>query len=61
MMWLLAGLCVCAAIVVAGRRHSKHLDELDREWLELGDQRKAAQLESELALNRSQIHKSREP
>jgi hypothetical protein len=30
MMWGLAGLLVCGVIVVAGRRHSKHLDELDR-------------------------------
>jgi hypothetical protein len=30
MMWGLAGLLVCAAIVVAGRRHSRYLDELDR-------------------------------
>jgi len=30
MMWDLGGLLVCAAIDVAGRRHSKYLDELDR-------------------------------
>jgi hypothetical protein len=39
MMWVLGGLLVCAAIVVAGRRHSRHLDELDRRWLEWGDER----------------------
>jgi hypothetical protein len=48
MMWALGGLLVCAAIVVAGRRHSRHLDELDRRWLESGDQRSAAELKAEL-------------
>lgn len=46
MMWALAGLLVCTAIVVAGRRHSRHLDELDRRWLELGDQRRGQDLDS---------------
>jgi hypothetical protein len=30
MMWGLAVLSVCATIVLAGRRHSRYLDELDR-------------------------------
>jgi hypothetical protein len=30
MMWGLAVLLVCATIVIAGRRHSRYLDELDR-------------------------------
>ena len=29
-MWGLAALLVCATIVVAGRRHSRYLDEQDR-------------------------------
>jgi hypothetical protein len=29
MIWLVAGLVICAAIVVAGRAHSRHLDRLD--------------------------------
>jgi hypothetical protein len=31
MIWALGGLLVCAAIVIAGRRHSRYLDELDRQ------------------------------
>jgi hypothetical protein len=30
MIWGLATLLVCATIVLAGRRHSRYLDELDR-------------------------------
>jgi hypothetical protein len=30
MMWGLAGLLIGAAIIIAGRRHSRYLDELDR-------------------------------
>jgi hypothetical protein len=30
MIWSLAILSACATIVVAGRRHSRYLDELDR-------------------------------
>jgi len=29
MMWIVGGLLICAAVVVAGRRHSKYLDKLD--------------------------------
>jgi hypothetical protein len=29
MIWLVAGLVICAAIVVAGRAHSRYLDRLD--------------------------------
>ncbi len=34
MFWMFAGLAVCAAIVIAGRAHSRHLDKLDESvWL----------------------------
>lgn len=29
MFWILAGLGMCGAIVIAGRAHSRHLDALD--------------------------------
>ena len=29
MIWLLVAIVVCAAIVIAGRAHSEHLDKLD--------------------------------
>jgi hypothetical protein len=36
MYWMLAGLGVCGAIVIAGRAHSRRLDELDKEaWVVL--------------------------
>jgi hypothetical protein len=28
-MWVLGGLLICVAVVVAGRRHSRYLDKLD--------------------------------
>jgi hypothetical protein len=28
-LWILAGLGICGAIVIAGRAHSRHLDALD--------------------------------
>ena len=34
MIWAVAALLVCAAIVLAGRRHSRYLDELDRKGIE---------------------------
>jgi hypothetical protein len=33
MMWAFGGLLVCAAVVFAGRRHSKYLDEIDRKGM----------------------------
>jgi hypothetical protein len=34
MYWTLAGLAICAVIVIAGRAHSRYLDEHDEEaWL----------------------------
>jgi hypothetical protein len=32
MMWVLGGLAICATIVIAGRRHSRYLDELDQRF-----------------------------
>jgi len=29
MIWLFAALAVCSGIVIAGRAHSKYLDEMD--------------------------------
>jgi hypothetical protein len=34
MYWALAGLTICAAIVIGGRAHSRYLDRLDQKaWL----------------------------
>ena len=32
MFWVLAGLGICGAIVMAGRAHSRHLDALDHKF-----------------------------
>lgn len=32
MIWLFAALAICSGIVIAGRAHSKYLDEMDERW-----------------------------
>jgi hypothetical protein len=32
MIWFVAGIIVCAAVVLAGRAHSRHLDRVEAQW-----------------------------